>query len=168
MDWRVCVLASVALTSGCATVPSPALDSDPVSLETRDVCRLRSAAVNKGNSDVFGNATKEIERRGVNVQQCYTWLAEDEAAKQARYQKIKNGLIATAAVLAIAGAAYAAASSGGGGGSTAVNDYQWDWDVFYNEQGQLVAYCRGVQTGQFADKWHCNGLSVTDARWPGK
>jgi hypothetical protein len=96
MDWRVCVLASVASTSGCATVPSPALDSDPATLDTRNVCRLRSAAVNKGNSDVFGSATNEIEKRGINVQQCYDWLAEDEAAKQVRYQKIKNGLIATA------------------------------------------------------------------------
>lgn len=94
--------------------------------------------------------------------------ADDGAAKSARYQKIKDGLIATAAVLVVAGIVYAAVKSGGGGGSTAVNDYQWDWDVFYNEQGQLAAYCRGVQTGQFADEWHCNGLPVTDARWPGK
>jgi hypothetical protein len=168
MDWRVCVLASVALTSGCATVPTPALTTDPATLDTRNVCRLRNAAIDKGNIDAREKATAELAERGINIQQCEYWRADDEAAKQARYQKIKNGLIATAAVLVVAGAVYAAANSGGGGGSTAVNDYQWDWDVFYNEQGQLVAYCRGVQTGQFADKWHCNGLSVTDARWPGK
>jgi len=169
MGWRACVLASVALTSGCAAVPTPALNTDPATLDTRNVCRLRNAAIDKGNIDVRDKATAEMARRDINIQQCEYWRADDEATKQTSYDKIRRALIATAAVLVIAGAAYAAASSGGGGGgSTAINDYQWDWDVFYNQYGQLVTYCRGVQTGQFSDNWHCNGLPVTDARWPSK
>jgi hypothetical protein len=73
------------------------------------------------------------------------------------------------AVLAIAGAAYYGAK--GNAGATArmpVTDYDWDWDQFYNQYGQLVWACRGVQTAQFAELSHCAYKVQTDLRWPGK
>ena len=31
-------------------------------------------------------------------------------------------------------------------------DYEWAWEQFYHSNGTLVWACRGVQTGQFAEK----------------
>jgi hypothetical protein len=49
-----------------------------------------------------------------------------------------------------------------------VTDYEWDWDEFYDQSGDLVWTCRGVQTGQFAEFERCSGRYQTDSRWPGK
>ena len=72
----------------------------------------------------------------------------------------------------IVGAVVAAASSGGGGGGTYVpaasSDYQWQWDGFRNGYGALQWACRGVQTGQFADAYHCSGQLQMDDTWPGQ
>ena len=38
----------------------------------------------------------------------------------------------------------------------------WDWDIFPN--GQYV--CRSIQTGQFAEHYHCDGMPMDDYRWP--
>ncbi len=50
--------------------------------------------------------------------------------------------------------------------NTETVDVDWDWDGFDN-QGNYVWVCRGVQTGQFAEYAHCDGDLKVDDRWPG-
>ena len=38
----------------------------------------------------------------------------------------------------------------------------WDWDIF--PDGQYV--CRSIQTGRFAEHYHCDGMPMDDDRWP--
>ena len=47
-------------------------------------------------------------------------------------------------------------------------DRDWDWDKFFDQYGNLVWMCRGVQTGQFANDDKCGGKHQTDLRWPRK
>jgi hypothetical protein len=160
-------LIATTVTVGC--VSGPALNSDPVSLESRDVCRLRQSALQKGNDEIFDAATAEIERRGYTVQDCYRWAAGDELDKQARTERIKQGLALAAVALGAAAVAYSAAHQSGSSGTQSVTyDREWDWDLFHDQYGNLVAACRGVQTGQFADGWRCSGKAQTDWRWPGQ
>lgn len=73
------------------------------------------------------------------------------------------------AVLAVGAAAYYGAKGGGNAYAAApATDYDWDWDQFYGSNGQLVWACRGVQTAQFAEEWHCASKLKTDFRWPNK
>ena len=163
MARRNWMLATCILSAGCVSAPS--LDSDPTDLNSREVCHLRERAIKETNQDAQVMALTEIERRGFTVADCARWVEED---KQVRAAKIRKGLVTAAVAIAVTAAVVAAANSGGGGGAPAPTDYEWDWDIFYNEYGQLVAYCRGVQTGQFAETWRCNGKAQTDWRWPGK
>jgi hypothetical protein len=80
-----------------------------------------------------------------------------------RNQNIGLGVAAVVSAVIVA----AARSGGGSGGGGYAGDSQWDWDLFNNAYGQATWACRGVQTGQFADLWRCNGLTKTDYRWPG-
>jgi hypothetical protein len=50
----------------------------------------------------------------------------------------------------------------------AVTDYEWDWDEFYDQYGNLVWMCRGVQTAQFVELSRCSDKYQTDTRWPNK
>ncbi|MBL8224829.1 MAG: hypothetical protein JNM50_05810 [Chromatiales bacterium] len=161
---RLLVLA-VALMAlgGCALAPP--IDSDPSTLETRPLCHLRTKALVDQNEVVRIAAEGELQRRQVTHADCDKWVGED---RQARAEAIKKGVAITAAIVIVTAAAIAAANNGGGSSARQATDYEWDWDVFYNEYGQLTAACRGVQTGQFADRWHCNGKAVNDYRWPGK
>lgn len=79
----------------------------------------------------------------------------------------QNAAIGVGVVAVLLGVA-AARRGGGGGGGAAATDYDWDWDQIYNQYRQLVWVCRGVQTTQFAEAWHCNGKLQTDLRWPNK
>lgn len=75
---------------------------------------------------------------------------------------------AAAAIVAVAAIAYSATRSDGGGGyAPAAVDYEWDWDQFYH-QGTLIWACRGVQTGQFAERSNCQYKYQSDYRWPNK
>ena len=47
-------------------------------------------------------------------------------------------------------------------------DYDWDWDGFYDQYGNLTWRCRGIQTGRFADNYKCAADIKTDTRWPNK
>jgi uncharacterized membrane protein len=47
-------------------------------------------------------------------------------------------------------------------------DRDWAWDQFYHSTGSLVWACRGIQTGQFAQKEKCYGKPRHDYRWPNK
>jgi hypothetical protein len=75
--------------------------------------------------------------------------------------------------LTILGVAAAVAAAKGGGGSGyaappqfAPTDYEWDWDLFYNQYRQLTWACRGVQSGQFAELDKCQYKLKVDQRWP--
>lgn len=46
-------------------------------------------------------------------------------------------------------------------------DFDWEWDQFMLQNGQVVWACRGVQTGQFAPEQRCAYKLKTDWKWPG-
>ena len=83
-------------------------------------------------------------------------------------QEARDRWVLLGAAALVGAAAYAAARNSGGGAPLAASDYDWDWDAFYNQYGQLVWACRGVQTTQFAEQWHGAGKAQTDYRWPNK
>lgn len=76
----------------------------------------------------------------------------------------KNTAAAVIGTAVVAGLIVAAASSKGGGGGYYAPTYDWDyaWD-YQPMNGQWV--CRGKQTGQYADQWHCRNKLLYDA-WP--
>ncbi len=83
--------------------------------------------------------------------------------------RIPWGKIALGALIVVGVAALAvAASKGGGGGYGAPADYQWRWDGFRGAYGNMEWRCRGVETGQFADSYHCAGQPQIDNTWPGQ
>lgn len=88
-----------------------------------------------------------------------------QAAEAQRQQNAAAGL----AGLALLGAAAAGGSRGLGalGQGMQGTDYDWAWDQFRNDYGQLVWGCRGVQTGQFADLSRCSAKPRADYMWPG-
>ena len=47
-------------------------------------------------------------------------------------------------------------------------DRNWAWDQFYHSSGSLVWACRGMQTGQFAEKYKCDMKPRHDLTWPSK
>jgi hypothetical protein len=149
----ICSILAASLL-GCATQGQ--FYKDPQSLSDAQVCRLWVQA----SGDFFKDVDAEASRRNLDYGEC-----------QAKVQQQNLGI---AAALLIGIAAAAAARGGGGGGyatpaqPAAANDFDWDWDQFYNQGGQLVWACRGVQTGRFAPNYHCAGKPMTDWRWPGK
>lgn len=147
----VAVLTALAL-GGCATSPK-GFATNRHSMSDSRLCRTLASALDGNDTQFAADVAEEAHRRGLNVASC---------EKLVRDQNIGIGLAAALAAIAVA-----AARRGGGGGGTASSDYTWDWDQFQNAYGQLVWSCRGVQTGQFADLWRCNGLAKTDYRWPG-
>ena len=46
-------------------------------------------------------------------------------------------------------------------------DLYWYWDKFRDQYGSPQWYCRGSQTGQFANNSKCSGQIKDDDRWPG-
>jgi hypothetical protein len=73
-------------------------------------------------------------------------------------------------ILGVAATAALAASGGGYTGNSyyAPTDYDWAWDQYYNQYGQLVWSCRGKQTGQFAEFDRCQYKPANDFTWPTK
>lgn len=65
----------------------------------------------------------------------------------------------------IVGAAIAGTAPRGGGGP--VVDFDWAWDQFRDEYGNLTWRCRGMHTGRFAEDWRCAYKVMVDATWPG-
>jgi hypothetical protein len=161
-----------SLLSGCMTMAY--FESNATTVSETDVCKARQDGRDSGNRRLFDLADQERQRRGMTDARCFALLAE-------RQQQINMHLRALAAGLAI-GAASQSPANGGVGFAPApvpatpwpqpvplkVYDYQWAWDQFYNDQFQLVWACRGVQTGQFAELYRCNGLLQIDNKWPSK
>jgi len=143
--------------AGCAASPEEfRKDRDSMSVVT--LCRTYQKTMARGDSALGSEVATELRERGTSPSGCAEIVRQQN-------QKIAAALVAVAAVAAVAASA---SNSGGGTANSYATDYQWDWDIFYNQYGQLVAYCRGVQTGQFAEAWRCNGKAQTDSRWPGK
>lgn len=152
-------LLCVSLTA-CAMSPRYFYENRETLSDSR-ICRTWISALqqNAPASYTF-DIGQEADRRGYTLDRC-----SDKVAKENTAAAIVGGA-------ALVGAAIAASrrSGGGavGGGASTVQDYEWDWDEFFDASYRLVWACRGVQTGQFAEQWHCNGKAQTDWRWPSK
>jgi hypothetical protein len=149
----IVVACSVAMTA-CATSPE-AFRRNPYQVSDSQLCRTLTSSAAERDYSFKSEVRSEVERRGLSDESCATMV---------RNQNVAIGAVALIGAVAVA----AARNGGGGGGGAPSTDYDWDWDQFYNEYRQLVWACRGVQTGQFADTWRCNGKFRTDARWPQK
>jgi hypothetical protein len=156
----VAVFAPPLLLAACA-VSQERFYADRESLSDAQVCRAWVGSTGVFSQDVG----QEAQRRGLLYANCEKQVANEK------------GAAVGAVVLGVLGAAaiYSAKHGGGGGGGGAAQaspsngaiDYEWDWDQFMAPGDGLVWACRGVQTGQFADEWHCAGKPKADLRWPG-
>lgn len=159
------ISATVALTlvSGCA-VSSSEFYRQRLTMSNAQLCRTFASSEDKVfqeqsvDNEIFANDVRvEINRRNLSHMECKQIVSGQNLA-------IGAGALLGAALIAVA----RRNGGGGGGGGPAKYDTEWDWDEFYNGYHQLVWACRGVQTGQFADEYHCAGKLQTDNRWPGK
>jgi hypothetical protein len=158
----VCIVVGAAMLSGCMTTEF--FRTNAVTLSDTDVCTARDEGRSRPQQELYWMAGREMDRRGMTDARCDVLLAQKK-------QQLQNGLAIVAAGLAVVAVANASRRPGGGGAGyepVQMQDYQWAWDQFYNDQFQLVWACRGVQTGQFAELYRCNGLLQIDNKWPSK
>jgi hypothetical protein len=154
---RLCIWLTMFAVGGCAITPRH-FEQSREKMTDYQVCKAGSDADKSGNASFVGMVGAEWDKRSLTRTGCTALIADED----------RKAALVLAAVL-IGAAAIAAAKSGGGSPSASyATDLQWDWDLFHDQHGQLVWACRGVQTGQFADVWRCNGLLRSDARWPGR
>jgi hypothetical protein len=149
---------AVASSSAPPAIPS----SDQVSCRDGTTQNFASGppfCLNHGGATgvAGGNEPPKVYSRSTSPEPA---TIQQKAKKPIPWGKIALGLL-------IVGVAVAAAQSGGGGGYSAPTDYDWRWDGFRNSYGTLEWACRGVQTGQFADAYHCAGQLKVDTTWPG-
>lgn len=158
--WRRATVVWVVIASlaGCAMTPQRFASSAGAMSDVR-VCRSLADATASGDSSFVALVSDEAGKRSLSSERCEALIREENQ---------RAALILGAIAIGIAAAA--AKHGGGGGGATSgpPTDYEWDWDEIRNEFGRLVWVCRGVQSGQFAELWHCGGKVKTDWRWPGK
>ena len=161
---RAVALACSVAISGCAMSPKQ-FEAQRSRMDNTQVCEQARYAARASDEAYFQQAARELGRRGITKwDDCARLLAAQDEATQAAL----TGLLA---IVVVAGAIAAARKGGSGsgsssGGGSTTTDYDWDWDQFYNENGVLMWACRGVQTGQFADRSNCDTKPRTDARWP--
>jgi hypothetical protein len=156
------LLSSALLLTACA-VSSERFYSNRGSLGAVSLCRTHQTAIRNGQYQLAKDVEQELRARlKKNLSQCEEIISASNRA-------VAAGVLATAVVVA------AASSKGGGGGSgttskttSSATDYDWDWDQFYNQYGDLIWRCRGVQSGQFAEDYHCAADYKSDTRWPSK
>ena len=153
---RVLTYILVALLlQGCAVSPAQFRASRSTLSDTR-VCNTWHKARRHSNVEFLRTVVEEAEVRGLSSAQCDRLIT-------------RQRLAAVGAVLLTATLVAVAANNAGGGGAAPnmyAADYEWDWDIF-NNHGQEVVRCRGVQTGRFAQNSRCRGKFVSDRRWPG-
>jgi hypothetical protein len=120
------------------------------------VCESALSAERNQDAAYINLARHELNRRNLSQRQCQGLIDQ-------RNQTI-------AAIALVGAAAYVAGSqAGSGGGYTAqTQDTQWDWDQFRDQYGRFTWRCRGVQTGQFAQAYRCNGRARIDSVGLGK
>jgi len=156
----------IGILASCAASPER-FYRERSSLSAETLCRTYDAAIKKSDLTLAGDASQELSTRlGISTNDCPALVSAQNA-------KIAAGIIAAAAITAVAIAASKKKHHGGGGyypaaASNSTFDHEWDWDQFYGENGELMAACRGVQSGQFAEQWRCAGKAQSDWRWPGK
>ena len=156
--WIALLLVTVACT-GCALTLA-GFSQNRYSLSNTEVCLAARAAHNAGDGSFIQMVYDEATRRGLNGRQCRSLVAQHDRRAAAVGLAIAGGVAAGATIAA------AASQRGGSRGSYYVADYDWDWDLYYNAQGQLVWSCRGIQTGRFAPLSNCRYKTRTDRRWP--
>lgn len=163
MRLGIALISSALLlaSAGCA-VSSDRFYSNRGSFGAVALCRTHKSAIQNGQYQLAKDVENELRvRLKKELHQCEKIISDSNRA-------IAIGVVAAAVVVA------AATSDGSGGGSgsnntnTANTDYDWDWDQFYNQYGTLIWRCRGIQTAQFAEDYHCAGDLQTDIRWPSK
>lgn len=146
--------AALALSvAGCASV-----SADLRTPANEELCRSYLVAEKVGDFEVEQERVKEMTARSLSRSDCSRMVGP--SALQRTVVALGTTVLAGAVLyLAIRGLA-----SGNTAGSSA--DHQWDWDLFFDERGQLTWACRGVQSGEFADLNRCHLKAKTDARWP--
>ena len=162
--WKTSVVVAVAAFCHGCTVSPEQFEREKYTLRDDEVCRAQIKAVSEGNWDFQEPLDKDLARRGVNPLSCPSIV-----------QNANNRTGAAVSLLAI-GAALALASRPPSPAGYAPPpayrqpppDFDWAWDLFFNEHYALVWACRGVQTGQFADLERCNFKPKNDFRWPSK
>jgi hypothetical protein len=153
----------VSMLVGCAMSPAQ-FQQDRYTVGDARLCKTLKSAESSTDWQFMGDVQDEVKRRGLDAYRCE--------------QIVRNQALAIGAGVLVAAAVVAAARSGGGGGAVAVGggagyaganyDYDWEWDQYYGAGYALVWSCRGVQTGQFAEPYRCNGKMQTDWKWPAK
>lgn len=154
-------LLSIAVAmSGCAMSPQQYYAKREAWTD-HEVCQtfiLASKA--QANYEFIADLRSDAAARGQDHDSCVK-MVDDGNRKAALAFVAVLGVIAIAAVARNGG-------GGGGGYNGSASDSSWEWDEFYNAQYQLVWACRGVQTGQFSEQYHCQGKSQSDWKWPSK
>jgi hypothetical protein len=110
----------------------------------------------------YGLLSREMQRRYLKSEDC----KGTTSAAQATNGSNVGGIV----VLGLAAAlVYQLARHGGGGpGPASAVDTDWAWDQQWNATRTGPQWvCRGRQTAQYADEWHCAGKPMIDSTWPG-
>lgn len=153
---RAFVAAVTSLSLGACAVSTDRFYRDRSGVNDWSLCRSWVEASQTGQFVWERDIAEEAARRGLTAQQCTT------------KNNIVDGVAVVGVVLVTVAAAMAASGGGGGGNSYAPTDYDWAWDQFYSDTGQLVWACRGRQSGRFADQYRCAGKAMSDFTWPAK
>ncbi|GAA6141937.1 hypothetical protein [Hydrogenophaga sp. 5NK40-0174] len=152
---------SIAMAlSGCA-VSRAQFNREKHSLRDDEVCRASLAARKATDFDYQDEIGEELMRRGIPFESCSSIVATADRRAAAAFV----GVLAAATVVA------AARHQGSGGGAYyggAPHDYDWAWDQFYDQHGNLVWACRGRQSGQFSHLDQCRFKLKADNTWPSK
>lgn len=149
----ITALCAALALSGCATSKSD-FYSNPQASNTWSLCRALVEAQKAGDAAYTRDLTQILATRDMTTGDCHT-----------RNTVVEIGAVVV--VVATIAAAILAAGRNGGGGGGGQSDYDWSWDAFMAQNGQMTWACRGRQTGQFAEQWRCSGKPMNDYAWPG-
>lgn len=161
MKRGILAIAIAVMLNACAISPQQ-FAAQRETLRPDELCKGRVSAVKSGDYQFRSDIDDELLRRGLGPSQCPAIIEEASRRAAAAAAIILGGL----AVVAIA-----KSSSSGGGGypyQPVLQDYDWEWDQFFDQNYQLVWACRGRQTGQFAVLDRCAYKWKNDNTWPSK
>jgi hypothetical protein len=154
------LLLAIALT-GCAVSPDR-FYADPVSLSDGQLCRTLNRAA--GADPAFAADVRlEVHARGFTDESCRSLVSSQNSA-------IATGFLLGTAVATRTRHRHVGVGVGVGiaipTGPARIDDTEWDWDQFHDQQRQAAWACRGVQSGQYTSPERCTGKAQTDWRWP--
>lgn len=125
-------------------------------LKKNDLCREMKYA-RKKQLNSYSKYIEELFVRNLTEKDC-----------SVKWGKIFLGLAAAAGAYAIIKeGGLGGGSAGNGYTSSAGTDYSYSWDEQNASYGGREWVCRGEQTGQYSELWHCSGRYKIDSRWPG-